>query len=681
VLDARGSGVPTILHWGRDLGDASVERLVHFADASIPAIAHSAVGVPLQLSVLPLLDQAWQGHPGLDGTPRSSPFSLTRTTATATSLQLSLESETLRAVLDYELTEEGLLRARATLTNVASEPFQLGELNLTVPLPGRAVEVLDFTGRWAAERRPQRRRIADGAWSRETRHGRSGHDAPYVVVAGTEGFTFRTGEVWGLHLAWSGNQRLWAEHLSSGASAAGAGELLAAGELSLAEGESYTTPWLVGSWSDQGLDGMSDRFHRYIRRTTGSDRRAHPLILNTWEAVYFDHNDEALRELARLGAEVGVERFVLDDGWMTGRTDDTRGLGDWTVDPDRRPEGLGPLAHYVVDLGMEFGLWVEPEMLTLDSEVARSHPDWILADPPGVLPLPARHQFVLDLGNPDAWDHVLAQLDALLTECPIACLKWDHNRDLLTPAVHRQTVALYRLMAELKSRHPAVEIESCASGGGRIDLAILESVVRVWPSDNNDSLERQSIYRWTTLLIPPELFGAHVGAPTSHTTGRTHTLPYRLATALFGWAGIEWDLRDASADDLLAIADWVAAYKRLRGLLHSGTVVRADREDSLWVHGIVSRDGAEAVFSISALAMTDDAIPSSIRLPGLDPARTYAIEPITLGAPPRYLAQSKPGWLETGGTVILGRLLEQVGIAAPPLAPEQTLILHLRAVS
>jgi alpha-galactosidase len=669
-----------ILHWGRDLGNLAAEQLGALADALIPGIAHSAAGVPLRLTILPLLDQAWQGHPALLATPPSTPFRLAGAEATGSSIRVELQSESLDVALDYELTAEGLLRTRATVTNRSADPFGVDELNLVLPLPARAEEILDFSGRWGAERRPQRRRIADGSWTRDSLHGRPGHDAPYLLVAGTDAFSFRGGEVWGFHLGWSGNQRLWAEHQSTGLTAVGAGELLAQGELEVASGGSYSTPWLYGSWSDEGLDGMSRRFHDYLRRTTGSDRRAHPLVLNTWEAAYFDHDDARLRRLAELGAKVGAERFVLDDGWMRGRTDDTRGLGDWTVDRARRPAGLTPLIEYVTGLGMDFGLWVEPEMVTPDSEVARSHPEWLLTDIPGVLPPPARHQFVLDLSIPAAYSHVLGQLDALLDEYPIAYLKWDHNRDLLARGVHRQTLALYRLMQEVQSRHPLVEIEACASGGGRIDLGILETALRVWPSDTNDSLERQAIYRWTTLLIPPEFFGAHVGAPTSHFTGRTHTLPYRLGTALFGWAGIEWDLLEASEEDQRGIREWAERYTELRGLIHSGTVVRADRDDELWVHGIVSQDASEAIFSISAVALTHDALPAPVRLPGLDHARAYRVRPLTFAAAPRFIAQALPPWLEAGSAVIPGRVLQEVGIAAPPLAPEQTLVLHLEAL-
>ena len=280
------------------------------------------------------------------------------------------------------------------------------------------------------------------------------------------------------------------------------------------------------------------------------------MVLNTWEAVYFDHRLDRLTALADTAAELGVERFVLDDGWFRHRRDDTAGLGDWYVDEDVWPHGLHPLIDHVRGRGMEFGLWVEPEMVNPDSDLARAHPDWVLPGPPW------RHQQALDITIPEAYAYILERLDALLSEYDIAFLKWDHNRDLVTPT-HEQTLATYRLLDELRARHPGVEIESCSSGGARVDLGILARTDRVWASDTNDALERQNIQRWTQLLLPPELVGSHVGPPRAHTTGRTHDLSFRAATALFGHFGIEWDIASASDEERTELAEWIARYKRV----------------------------------------------------------------------------------------------------------------------
>ncbi|MGH2814025.1 MAG: alpha-galactosidase, partial [Actinomycetota bacterium] len=374
-------------------------------------------------------------------------------------------------------------------------------------------------------------------------------------------------------------------------------------EVALGPGETYATPPVLATYSAEGLDGLSAAYHRYLRERPSHPRTPRPVVLNTWEAVYFDHRLERLTELADVAARLGVERFVLDDGWFGNRRDDTAGLGDWYVAADVWPEGLDPLISHVRELGMEFGLWVEPEMVNPDSDLFRAHPDWVLSAP-GRLPEPWRHQQVLDLANPDCYGFIRDRLDELLGNHDIAFLKWDHNRDLLEaghagrPGVHAQTLATSRLLDELRSRHPGVEIESCASGGGRVDLGILARTDRVWASDTNDALERQHIQRWTGLLLPPELVGSHVGPARSHTTGRTHDLAFRAATALFGHFGIEWDIASASAEEQAGLAEAIAFYKRMRPLLHGGTVVRADHPDpAAYLHGVVAPDRVEALFA------------------------------------------------------------------------------------
>jgi alpha-galactosidase len=335
--------------------------------------------------------------------------------------------------------------------------------------------------------------------------------------------------------------------------------------VALGPGEEYATPPLLATYSGDGLDGLSDAYHRFVRDRPSHPRTPRPVVLNTWEAVYFDHRPDRLGELAEVAARLGVERFVLDDGWFGGRRSDAAGLGDWWVATEVWPEGLGPLIRRVRSLGMEFGLWVEPEGVNPDSDLFRAHPDWVLG-PPGRLPMPWRQQQVLDLANADCFGFILQRLEELLSSHDIAFLKWDHNRDLVEaghagrPGVHAQTLAAYRLLDQLRRRHPTVEIESCASGGGRVDLGILARTDRVWASDTNDALERQHIQRWTQLLLPPELVGTHVGPPRSHTTGRTHDLAFRVATALFGHVGFAWEMAWARAREQQALALAIACY-------------------------------------------------------------------------------------------------------------------------
>jgi alpha-galactosidase len=459
------------------------------------------------------------------------------------------------------------------------------------------------------------------------------------------------------------------------------GELLLPGELILEPGGRYSSPWLYGSYGD-GLTEFARRFHRFLRARPQHPVSPRPVTLNTWEAVYFDHRLDRLTALAEKAARVGVERFVLDDGWFRGRRHDRAGLGDWAVDPAVWPDGLHPLITVVRDLGMEFGLWVEPEMVNLDSDLARAHPEWLLraGNRAG---REYRHQHVLDLANGDAYAHLAGRLHALLDEYPIGYLKWDHNR-LVTeaghqpggePGVHRQTLAVYRLMDELRAAHPGLEIESCASGGGRIDLGVLARTDRVWTSDCIDALDRQQIQRYTQLVVPPELMGAHIGGPVSHTTGRVHRLDLRAGTALWGHLGIEWDLTAASDEDLEQVAAWVRLYRDLRGLLHTGTVVVGDHPDpAVWVSGVVAGDGADAVFQIVTVGRSLTWPPGRVRLPGLDPDRRYRLSPLEPAAHSGDPAREPPWW--SVGAVLTGRLLGTVGVQVPALQPERLVLLR-----
>jgi alpha-galactosidase len=594
--------------------------------------------------------------------------------------------------LELEVLPSGLVRTRAALQNTsATEAYWVDSIAVTLPVPPVADELLDLTGRHTRERSPQRQPFNVGTRLRDSRRGHGGHDASLLLIAGSAGFGFRIGEVWAVHVAWSGNYRVYGERLPTGAAAVlGGGELLLPGEIRLPPGESYSSPWLYGSYARHGMDEMSDRFHRYLRARPNhpTPARPRPALVNTWEAVYFDVDTGTLRELADEAAALGIERFVLDDGWFRGRRSEQSGLGDWYVDPQVWPEGLHPLVDHVRKLGMEFGLWFEPEAISPDSDLARNHPEWILATG-GRMPPLSRLQQVLDLGHPGAWDYLLERLDALLTEYEIGYVKWDMNRDIVDgghspvgePGVHRQTKALYALLDELRRRHPGVEIESCAGGGGRIDLEILERTDRVWTSDSNDALERQSIQRWTGLLLPPELLGAHVGAEHAHTTGRMHSLAFRAGTALFGHFGVELDLTTMDRAERADLARWVALYKQVRALVHTGRVVRSDHPDpSLIVHGVVADDGSEAIYALVGLQTSVTGPPGPIRLPGFDDAVTYRLrllEPALDTAPgklPPWFAAADPAG---PGLDLPGRVLATVGIQAPFMRPESLLLLHL----
>ena len=706
VVDVAGAAAPRVLHWGADLGEVAPADLESLALLAVAPVGSNDLDQPVMAGVVPQHSSGWFGLPGLSGhrngrdwSPAFDVAEVTRRshgTAGGGSVvirawdrvaQLSLETH-------LEMTPSGLVRLRSSVTNDhEADQYTVDGLVLALPVPIVAGELLDLTGRHCRERSPQRHRFAVGSRVRDNRRGRTGADATLVLAAGTPGFGFETGEVWGIHVAWSGNHRTYAERLPSGQAVIGGGELLLPGEVRLGAGETYSTPWIFASYG-HGLDELSTRIHRFLRsRSAHPARRGpRPVVLNTWEAVYFNHDLERLCRLADCAASVGVERFVLDDGWFRHRRDDSAGLGDWFVDEDVWPKGLHPLIDYVRGLGMDFGLWVEPEMVNPDSDLFRAHPEWVLSTG-GRLPPLSRRQQVLDLDNPAAYAYIRERLFALLDDYEISYLKWDHNRDLVDaghagsgePAVHAQTLAVYRLLDELRLRYPALEIESCASGGARVDLGILARADRVWASDTNDALERQAIQRWTGLVLPPELIGAHVGPPRAHTTRRTHDLSFRAGTALFGHFGIEWDLTSAHDDELGHLRDWVSCYKQMRRLLHTGRVVRSDHPDSsLWVHGVVAEDGSEGIFAVVAIATGVWAPPGQIRLPGLDPDTRYRVAAMDVSTTVLHgSVQYGPTdvapvpWLLADDVIATGRTLGAFGVHAPPLPPEQLILLRV----
>ncbi|GAA4349306.1 alpha-galactosidase [Microbacterium rhizosphaerae] len=693
-----------VLHWGPALADAD-------ADLSLltPPISHSAFDVPVVAGLLPQASSGWLGRQALRGSRDGKDFSpalrLTEVEPTpdgrAARIVHADDVAGLAVTHRLHLHANGMLELSAELGNTGASPYQLDELGLVLPVPAGATELLDLSGRWCREQHPRRHRIEDGTWVRSGRHARTGHDSSLLIAVGTPGFANRRGRVWATHFGWSGDREQYLDALTDGRRMLAGAELLGSGEIVLEPGETYSTPVLYAAYSDAGVDGISAVFHEWFRERETHPARPRPVVLNTWEAVYFDHELEPLVALADRAAAVGVERFVLDDGWYRGRRDDHRALGDWFVDGERWPDGLGPLIDAVHARGMDFGLWVEPEMVSVDSDLARAHSDWISGPVDSVgaarLPLEFRHQHVLDLVNPEAWQYVYERMHALLEEYDIAYLKWDQNRDLTEaghaghPSVHAQTLALYRLIDALKAAHPTVEIESCASGGGRIDLGILARTDRVWPSDCNDALERQTIQRWTQAVLPPELVGTHIGPPRAHTTGRALDLSFRAITALFGHLGIEWDLREAGAAELETLARAVALYKEHRGLLHTGRRVNADLPDpNLLLHGVIAGDGSEGLFAAVALGSSVATMPGSVGLPGLDPQRRYRVEPIALDssgpgestdAGPRssFMQIAAPAWMEEGAEAS-GSFLAEVGVALPILQPAHALLLHATAI-
>ncbi len=697
VLASVDGSVPALSYWGvrlRDDDPMSIELI-----GSRPR-ARATLDVEAPIGLVAEVGGGFPGSPGVAGhrstgdghAPRFGRAEVSQTTTEerdAVEWRLADPVAELSLVIDVALCRRSdVVEIRATLVNDGSSPYHLDRLLPSIALPPWATELLTLGGRWTLEFQQHRHRWQQGAWVEENRRGRTSHDRNPTLFVGTEGFDEVAGDVWGLHLGWSGNSRIVAERLSDGRRHVQVGELLASGEAIIGPGEALSTPVVYGAYSPAGLGEVSLAFHRHLRLRAvhpGPDR-PRPVTLNTWEAVYFDHDLDALRRLASVAAEVGVERFVLDDGWFTGRNDDTAALGDWSVDPVKYPDGLGPLVDHVRSLGMEFGLWVEPEMVNPDSELFRRHPSWALGDHRYTRPL-GRNQLVLDLVDDEAWHHVLGSLDRLLDEHDIGYLKWDMNRDLVQPthgtaaSARAQTLAVYWLIDELRRRHPGVEIESCSSGGARIDFGILQRTERVWASDSNDALDRQAIQRGLSLFVPPEVIGAHIGPPVSHTTGRTHDLGLRSASAFLCHLGIEWNLLEAPAAERAELADFVALHKQHRALLHSGHWRRLDQADrSVSVMGVVAPDRAEAVFVVARVSTSPESVPPRIRFAHLDPDRNYRLTNLPLPGRSADRGSMPPRWLTEPDVVVSGRVLMQHGLQLPVQDPESAVLVHLGTV-
>jgi alpha-galactosidase len=700
VLVEVGAGrLPAVTYWGPELPALDAAQAEALGVAAVPVPGSGEIEPRPRLALLPEHHTGWTGRPGLSGSFAgvgwSPAFATTAVTldgaevgdftaAGAGTLEVRATDDAgrLELRLTLQLLPTGLLRTRAGITNLAEGPYAVDGLVLALPVPAEATELLDFTGRHNQERVPQRSPFRTGAHVRDNRKGRTGADSAYLLHAGTAGFGFGAGRVWAVHTAWSGNHTHYAEQVYTGEKVLGGGELLLPGEVRLATGESYAGPWLYGAYGT-GLDEVAHRFHRHLRAREPRVSAQRPITLNVWEAVYFDHDTERLLDLAERAAAAGVERYVLDDGWFGARRDDRSGLGDWVVSPDAWPGGLHPLVDRVRALGMQFGLWFEPEMVNPDSDLAREHPEWIMAAR-AAWPVEARHQQVLNLAVPAAYEHVKSQILAILKEYPIGYLKWDHNRDLIEagnqgdggrPGVHAQTLAFYRLLDELRAAHPGLEIESCSSGGARVDLGVLERTDRVWVSDNIDPHDRQRMLRWTAQLVPPEYLGSHIASGRSHVTGRRHDLSFRAATAVFGHLGVEWDLTEATAAEAAELRDWLAFYKEQRDLLLGGDLVRMDGYgDDIFVHGVVSPDRSRALF---AMAVTDSIVPDPavrLRLRGLDPLRPYRIRPVLIGPDPAHLLAPQWWGEARDGRVFSGAALEHAGLACPRLHPDQAVL-------
>lgn len=473
-----------------------------------------------------------------------------------------------------------------------------------------------------------------------------------------------------MHYGWSGGHVSYAEELPDGRRQIQWGHATG----SRPPGRVFSTAPLYLAVSDQGFNGCAVAFQRLLRDhivTWPDPARPRPVHYNCWEAVYFDHDPEVLKEIATRAAALGAERFVLDDGWFGRRDDDTSGLGDWEVDARKWPDGLSPLISHVRALGMCFGLWVEPEMINLDSDLARRHPDWCFG---ARNQIEGRQQRVLDLSRDDVQGYLFDRLSALLGTYDIDYLKWDHNR-LLPRADARQAEGTYRLLARLRAAFPMVEIESCASGGGRIDAGILAHTHRVWLSDSNDAAERLRIQHDAALFLPGALTGSHVGPRHCHTSGRNHDIWFRAWVAAQRHMGFEMDPRELTPqerDALITVTGW---WKANRDWMMRADILRLDSSDPSVIAELQRAEQKDrfVVFAGKAASGTQ-ALPRPLRLCGLEPEAIYEIRLLNT-AEVHHLSRAgmpiKDGVLRLSGACLMAQ-----GLTLPWSFPDRMWVLE-----
>jgi alpha-galactosidase len=685
-------GFPEVIYWGPKLSD------------KLPNVATSLIRKPLPpsklveytpVSIIPEYGRGFFGSPGLEGhrgrTGWATQFQLHNAELTEDLLVLFGQDPVAQLELKVSIISSaysGLLRIRSSIQNVGNSPYELAWLTAgCLPVPNACNEVLTLAGRWNREFQEQRLVLPIGQYRFENRYGRTSHEYFPGLIMGDQGFGQERGVVFGFHLGWSGNWRWVIDRSPHGELLVQAGELFLPGEIVLEPGQFYETPPLYVA-SAIGLNELSQQFHRFVRDRLvrfPDPAKPRPVHFNSWEAVYFDQDYEKLFGLVDLAAKVGAERFVLDDGWFRGRNDDRAALGDWEVDQTKYPEGLQPLIDRVEAAGMEFGIWVEPEMINENSDLFRLHPDWILHVPPYHQPV-GRYQYVLNLARAEVSDYLLDALSKLLSQYPgIKYLKWDMNRDLTLPggkdgrpSVHDQTVALYELLRRLRERCPLVEIESCASGGARADFGILEQTCRIWASDSNDAHERVRIQRGFSYFFPSIVMGSHVGPSIGHQTERKLSLPFRCAVALTGHMGMEIDLRDLSPEELSTLQCWTARYKQHRSLLHSGAMRRLQTDDpAIYAHAVISEDRKRFLLFVFFTDTTLNSVQGPVRITGLDPSRSYEL---SLWDKPQVPSPAMHGFdsplMSETHVSVTGAFLEQIGIVLPVAFPDSAVVVE-----
>ncbi len=560
-------------------------------------------------------------------------------------------SREIYVTLHYTMdADTGILARSASIESREKQPVTIEQAAAAQwTLPADRYTLTYLTGRWAGEWTLNQELIQGAARVLESRRGTTGHQAnPWFAISREAGRDNATaadeehGEVWFGALAWSGSWRITVDRTQFDAVRVTGGFNPFDFGYKLKPGEHLDTPIFYGGYSDHGLGGASRLLHHFeIAKILpqAPDPRPRPVIYNSWEATEFRVDEEGQMALAEKAASIGVDRFVMDDGWFGQRKDDHAGLGDWYVNPQKFPHGLKPLIDKVHSLGMDFGLWVEPEMVNPDSDLYRKHPDWVL-NFPGRPRSEQRNQLILNLARPDVRDYVEGFLDQLLSENDIAFLKWDYNRNWSEPGwdqlpadeqreVYVQFIRnLYSIFAELRKKHPKIEIEACSGGGGRVDLGILRYTDEVWPSDNTDPFDRLSMQDGFTYAYTPQIMMAWVTDSPHWLNGRNTSLTYRLLSSMQGSLGIGANLNHWSAEDFATAKRLITAYHAVQRTIVRGDLYRLisprDGSGMSATETVASHKNQAVVFAFANATQEGRGFPL-LKLEGLDPAAEYKL--------------------------------------------------------
>ncbi|MGE6754578.1 alpha-galactosidase [Rossellomorea sp. NPDC071047] len=583
------------------------------------------------------------GKPELDGLPAT----YSENDSEAETLEITLRDELIgsRIILLYSCYDDRDLIVRsAKFVNDGNQKLQLDRsLSCSVDLPDSSFDLVQLSGGWSRERHVKTRSLQQGIQNiSSTRGTSSSQQNPFLALKRPE-TTEHQGEVYGFSLVYSGNFLAQVEvdqydvtRISMGINPFDFSWLLDSGE-------SFQTPEVVLAYSDAGLNGLSGEYHDLYRsrlvRGVWRDK-ARPVLINNWEATYFDFDEEKILTIARTAKDMGVELFVLDDGWFGKRNDDTTSLGDWVVDEDKLPEGIPSVAEKIKQLGMEFGLWFEPEMVSKVSDLYKEHPDWII-HVPGRSSSHGRHQYVLDFSRKEVVDHIYDMMADVLDKAPISYVKWDMNRYMTEvgsaalpsgrqrEVPHRYILGVYDLYDRLTSAFPHILFESCASGGARFDPGMLFYAPQAWTSDDTDAVERLKIQYGTSLVYPLSSMGAHVSEVPNHQVRRVTSLDTRGNTAFFGVFGYELDVTKMTVHETEQVKVQIDFYKKHRKTLQYGNFYRlispfeGDGNVTSWM--TVSNDRKEAIAGYYQVLSKPNHGYERLLLKGLHPDKEYRI--------------------------------------------------------